>query len=311
MTSVSLNPDELMQAARERTQLNDFGDKHFSQGLEILLQTLDRHIADEGFRKRAGSRIRRNLETRLRITRALGDTPAIAEQDITRPVILTGLPRTGTSALFNLLANDPAARALLNWESQFPDPLPGHQPGQADPRRDMVSQAIEARRKDNADFDKMHYASADTPEECVNLHQFAFDGVQLGFEVMLEPYASWFQNHSLQALYDDYKTMLQMLLWCRPGERWLLKAPAHMWAIDEVISSFPDACVIWGHRSPLDVVPSISSMTAMVARMFGGNIEALSDKQLGPIVMEFYATSLERGLAARASGQRALPRLLV
>ena len=146
----------------------------------------------------------------------------------------------------------------------------------------------------------MHFASADTPDECVLLHSLAFNGVQLGFECMLEPYQSWYQSSNLLPMYQYYLELLKMLQWRSPGDRWLLKAPAHMWGLDSLIRVMPDACILWGHRDPLQVIPSISSLTAMAAKMFAGHIPAMEKDKLGPLVMEFYARSLERGIATRS-----------
>ena len=91
--------------------------------------------------------------------------------------------------------------------------------------------------------------------ECVLLHAFAFTGVQLGFEIMLEPYRSWLLEQDLEPMYAYQKKQMQMLNWRNPGTQWMLKAPAHMWGIDAILKVFPDARFIWCHRDPQKVVP--------------------------------------------------------
>jgi hypothetical protein len=209
-------------------------------------------------------------------------------------MVLTGLPRSGTSALFNLLARDPATRALLLWETQFPDPIPLAR-GQSDPRRDAVEARYAKARVENPEFTKIHYAAADNPEECVLVHAYAFSGVQMGVEIMLEPYASWYRAQDLGPMYAYYKQVLQLLDWQRPGQRWLLKAPAHMWGIDRLIETFPDVSVVWSHRDPLLCTASICSMTWTMMHP----VTDVTKEELGPVCMDFYATSLERGLAMR------------
>jgi hypothetical protein len=134
------------------------------------------------------------------------------------------------------------------------------------------------------------------------MHAYSFDGVQSGWEIMLEPYASWFQNHDLKPLYSEFRDYLKLLQWQRPGERWLLKAPAHMWALPEIVELFPDVSVVWGHRDVVAVISSICSMTQLLMDLYrhGGNVDKTDPRQLGPTVMEWYARSLERGVAARA-----------
>jgi hypothetical protein len=129
----------------------------------------------------------------------------------------------------------------------------------------------------------------------VLIHAYSMNGVQMGVEVMLEPYASWYRSQDLAAMYAYYKDLLRLLDWQRPGERWLLKAPAHMWGIEALISEFPDVSIVWSHRDPLLCTASICSMTeALMARQV-----EMDKHALGEVVMDFYATSLERGLAAR------------
>jgi hypothetical protein len=280
------------------TGLDDFGKPEYEQGLAILLETYDDNVTDPGGRQRCFGRVVGQLETRLRVQAAFKRLPEIHEREISRPMVLTGLPRTGTSAMFNLLNADPAARGLLQWETHFPDPLPGFEPEQDDPRHAVLATALDEQRAKNPEFTKIHFASADTPEECVLAHAISCDGVQLGFEIMMEPYGSWFKNHDLGPMYREYRDLLKMLDWRHPNERRLLKAPAHMWAIDTVVETFPDVCLVWGHRDPLAVVPSICSLTEMVMGMYMGP-GAMGPEQLGPLVMDWYATSLERGMAAR------------
>jgi hypothetical protein len=297
MSALEFSEEAVCEAARQATGLSDFGEDGFREGLRVLLETFEN---DAGFtekgRKRNWRRIVSLLATRLRVQAAFEKHPEIRERTIRKPMVLTGLPRSGTSALFNLLAADPAARPLLLWESIFPDPHEGAlEPGQSDPRRDALEAHYAKGREKNPEFTKIHYTAADNPEECVLLQAHAFCDVQMGIEPMMEPYGSWFRKQDFRRMYRYYADLLRMLDWQRPGERWLLKAPAHMWALDVLVETFPDVSIVWTHRNPLQCTASICSMTA--ALMSGR--EDFDPKEMGPVVMDFYATSLERGLAAR------------
>lgn len=296
MGEVSFDPERLLEEAAAQTGLSDFGDGDFREGLRVLCETYDRNPFNEKGRRRSRRRLLGLLSTRLRIERALGRHPEIRSRPLQAPMVLTGLPRSGTSALLNLLAVDRAARPLPLWETQFPDPFDGLEPGAPDPRRAAMEAHYARGRERNPDFTKIHYASADTPEECVLLHAYALGGVQLGIEGMLEPYGSWFRKQDLRPLYGYYADLLRMLDWQRPGERWLLKAPAHMWGIDALIQAIPDVRVVWSHRAP---VPCIASICSMTFTMMEPQLD-VDARQLGPLVMDFYATSLERGLRTRA-----------
>jgi hypothetical protein len=142
--------------------------------------------------KRNRRRVVTLLSTRLKIEDALRRHPEVLGRTVRSPVVLTGLPRSATSALFNLLGEDPAARPLRLWETQCPEPLELAS-GTPDPRREAIDAYYAKGREKNPDWTKIHFTSADTPEECVLLHAYAFHGVQLGIEPMLEPYASWYR----------------------------------------------------------------------------------------------------------------------
>jgi hypothetical protein len=294
-SKVDFGVEGLLAEACAATGLSDFGEPDFREPLAVLCQTYDQAPFDERGRKRNRRRVLALLSARLRVEDALRRHPEIRQREIRRPMLLTGLPRSGTSALFSLLAADPVARPLLLWETQHPEPAAGLAPGQPDPRYLAVKTYYEQAHQKNPEFTKIHYASADTPEECVLLQALTLNGVHYGVEPMLEPYASWYRKQHLLPMYRYYRTLLQMLDWQRPGERWLLKAPAHMWAIDSLIEVFPDVGVVWSHRDPLLCIASVCSMTDAISN----GALALSRRELGPRVFDFYATSLERGLAVR------------
>ena len=293
-----MNDLELLAAAQQQTGLSDFGDPRFREGLRVLVETYEEAGLSERGRKRTRRRLVQLLATRLRIEAALRRHAEIRCREIRSPVYLTGLPRTGTSALLNLLAADPATRPLLTWEGMCPDPWEGPGP---DPRLEAVRVAVERDRERSPDFDRIHYALADGPEECVLLLAYTFCDVQLGIEPLMSPHREWFPKQDLRPSYAYYADLLRMLDWQRPGRRWLLKSPAHLWALDVLLETFPDACLVMTHRDPCEILPSYCSMLASLM----GIRESFDPKALGPTVLEYLAQSLERGLAAR---ERADPR---
>lgn len=298
MNDIHFYPDALVEAAIEATGFSDFGELPYREGLQVLCETYDRNVLDPAGRKRCQERLVNLLSVRLRCEDAFKRVPAIAEQEVVAPLFVTGLPRSGTSALINLLSAAPENRGLLQWEVQFPDPWPEGEPGMEDPRYPYLVKALAANQ--NPEFQKIHYVDADTPEECVMIHAYAFNGVQLGFEIMLEPYRSWVLAQDLEPMYAYQKRQLQMLNWRNPGQRWTLKAPAHMWSLPTILKVFPDARFVWCHRDPVPVVASINSMNKLVMAMYAGDCSHMDQSTIGHAVMEWYAQSLERGLAARA-----------
>jgi len=150
-------------------------------------------------------------------------------------------------------------------------------------------------RDKNPDFTKIHFADADTPEECVIPMAVTFENVHQGFEVLLEPYGSYFYGLDMHAQYADYREILKMIDWQRPGERWLLKSPAHLLGLDSLLSAFPDSCIVLNHRDPVEAVASYCSMMETFSLSQGCSAQP----GLGNAVLEFCATALERGLAVR------------
>jgi hypothetical protein len=295
VSEVDFDEEALLAEAREATGLSDFGGEDFRAGLRALIETARRNPFTEKGLAQHRARLVMLLATRLRCQEAFRRHPEIRAREIVRPIFLTGLPRSGTSALFNLLAADPAARPLLLWEGIFPDPNWDLAPGAVDPRYWAMKTMSERTRAKNPEFTKAHFADADTPEECVLLHAFALDGGQLGYELVLEPYASWFAGHDLRPLYRYYADLLRLLDWQRPGERWLLKTPSHLWALDALVETFPDCGIVWNHRDPAACVASISSMLWMIVR----DRVAIAAEAFGPLVLAHYADSMERALAVR------------
>lgn len=294
MSSISFDINSVLDEARSKAGLDNFGSDDFMPGLAVLLQTYDQCGYNEKGRKRARRRVVDLLAARLRIEQAFIQHPEIDQVEIKQPMYLTGLPRTGTSALLNLLANDDAARPLKLWEGMMPDPFEPFQHGVEDPRYRAMKDWQDEQASKNPDFSKIHHTSADTPEECIHLLNHTFCDVQFGIETMMEPYGSWFREQDLSKSYHYYARLLRMLQWQRPGERWLLKSPAHLWALDCIDKEFPDACIIITHRNPLEAVTSYASM--MAAMM----IEREYDKKtLGPVVMEYLAQKVERSLRLR------------
>jgi len=308
---LDLSEEGLIAAARESTGLSDFGDESFREGLRVLLETYQRAGLRPGGRKRTRGRLIQLLCNRLRVEQAFRRHPEILERELRSPVYMTGLPRTGTSALFNLLAIDPAARPLLLWEAMNPDPYEGESlgpggedpryegeslpSGREDPRLEATRAYFERDRQRDPDFDKIHFRRADGPEECVLLTAHTFCDAQNGIEPLMSPFREWFETQDLRPAYAYYRDLLKLLDWQRPGERWLLKSPAHLWALDILVEMFPDACIIQTHRNPLQILPSYCSMMMAIMTIR----ESVDPRELGPTVLEYLARSLERGLAAR------------
>jgi hypothetical protein len=293
--TISFDVDGVLADARRKSGLDDFGSSDYLPGLKVLLDTYDQRYADEKLRKQKRRRVVDLLIARAKIEAAWNAHPEIKNIAIKRPMYLTGLPRTGTSALLNLLAVDPDARPLKLWEGLNPDPLPGNPPESEDPRFIGMKQFYDEMNR-NADFRKIHSTSAETPEECIHLLNHTFSDVQFGYEPLMEPYGSWFRKQDLRASYHYYADILRLLQWQRPGNRWLLKSPCHLWALDVITEMFPDSSVIITHRNPLE---SVASYCSMMEAMMAGRAD-LDKRELGVATLNYLADKLQRSYAQRA-----------
>lgn len=290
-----LELESILDDARVNAGLHDFGDERFRDGLSVLLETYRTNGYSPGAQRQLRGRIVSLLSERLRIEDAWRQHPEIRDVPIVAPMYLTGLPRTGTSALLNLLAVDPAMRPMALWEGMHPAPLPGRPAKGDDPRYVELKGFLDHLYSQNPDFGAIHHTSADTPEECIHLLNHTFADVQFGVEVLMEPYASWFRAQDHRGAYRYYADILRMLQWQRPGERFLLKSPAHLWALDVIVELFDDASIVVTHRDPLECVASYASM--MEAVMVGRSYDR---RELGPVVLEYLAAKMDHAMDCRA-----------
>jgi hypothetical protein len=289
-----LELEGLLTQARLQTGLSDFGAGDFLPGLQALLDT----YGGNGFTAEAQQQLRGRLLNlliaRLNIEAAWTRHPESLALTVATPMFLTGLPRTGTSALLNVLANDPATRSLKLWEGLNPWPLENLEPGQQDPRYLGLKAYYDEANKSSA-FSKVHYTTADTPEECIHLTNHTFQDAQFGFELFLEPYASYYRGADQAAVYRYHANLLRLLQWQRPGERWLLKTPAHVDRLDHLLHHHPDCRIIITHRNPLEVVGSYSSMmwALMPPR------ESADPGELGQRVLHHLARQMDTSMELR------------
>ena len=288
-----LDAQVLIDEARRSTGLEDFIEDGFREGFEALVETYNRlDITDIG-KIYLPSRLGGQLATRLKIAEAWRRHPEIFDRDLGSPLYVVGLWRSGTSSLLNRLAVDPRNRPLLFWEGFHPDP-PSEEP---DLRRERLKERTEMGR--TPEFDAIHYIDVDIPEECVMLLMHTFRDQRHGVEPVLEPYARWFDRRDFGTAYDYYLDMLRTLDWQRPPPadgRWLLKAPAHLWALEELVARVPRARFVWTHRDPVEVVASYCSLVTTVA----ATRYAVFDKpEIGPRLLDYVARCIETATAAR------------
>ena len=296
MSEISFDLNVLLEEVVAKTGLDDFGSDDFRPGLGLLLETFDNNYFTEASRKSLRRRMRDLLIGRLQIEAAWKRHPEVLDLPISRPLFLTGLPRTGTSMLLNVLSNDAATRTLKLWEAHNPWPLENLAAGEEDPRYLKIKAYYDAMNS-KSDFKKIHYMTADSAEECIFLTNHTFADAQYGFEVFLEPYASFYREVERSGQYQYHADLLRLLQWQRPADRWLLKTPSHICHLDIIDQQHPDCGMIVTHRNPLEVIGSYSSMMMAVVP----EQTQTDPEEMGRRVLDHLAGQIDRSMETRKS----------
>lgn len=291
---------ELMAAATEATGgLVDFGpDDGFQTSLRIILADLakadipadDRHALLSAWLQRLG--------TRLRLIALRSERPAIAAQQIAPPLMVTGLPRTGTTFLFDVLAQDPGARAPLTWETmKLGEPArPGH--WHDDPRIAEIDAHL-ASLNDPVAESGLHAYGAMLPDECNTIHLYNFWGARYPGEpdaAFLHGANEWVHTCMPTRPYAMHKMILQHLQAHGPDGRWILKDPFHINALGEFLAEYPEAMIVVTHRNPQAVFTSLAGLYATIRGQGPGHP---GRRATGRYVLDRWGAGLRRLLAAR------------
>lgn len=263
---VALDEASLLEEAIRNTGLSDFGGDGFRTPLRIFLDSVEREARLNLIgRILARGDILNLLENRLRMTEARKRHPGIDAEEIVRPIFITGLPRTGTSILHELLAQDPAHRVPLAWEVRYPCPPPETATYDTDPRIGQADQEIRFWNQVVPEYVTMHELGANVPVECIVLMMHEFLSDHLAGMHQVPTYAAWLARSDMRPAYRYHRQMLQLLQWRAPRERWVLKAPSHMAALDALLALYPDARIVQTHRDPLQVMGSVASILCATA----------------------------------------------
>ena len=269
-----LDKEQLLQVAREQTGLSDFGSEDFIEPLERLINALNTEAQLNDFgRIRAELTIGSGLSNRLRIEDYLASHPEVAEEQVSRPVFIVGLPRTGTTALHHLFNQDPANHTLRLWEAQNPVPPPETATYTTDPRIAKQKQGVDMTETFLPGFLTTHLIDAEEPDECYMLLNRNFMSVEYSAMFHIPSYANWlYANLCRRDSYAYHKLQLQLLQSRHPGQ-WVLKAPFHQLGLTEILKYYPDAIIVQTHRSPLSFVASGCSFSELLRKSGSDHID--------------------------------------
>jgi Sulfotransferase family len=295
--AVALEPDALMAAAVEQAGVDDFGDPGFRQRLEVVCTALqtDVKLSPAG-RAAAFVQLSELLRNRLMINDLVRRHPEIDDAEVRAPIIICGLPRTGTTHLHNLISADPSMRSLPYWESVqpvLPDGAPDERVAATQAALDVVNTALPF-------FKRMHEMTPDEVHEEINL--LAMDVSSMFFETMaaMPTWRDYYLNTDQTPAYEYLKRVLKVLQFLRGGERWVLKSPQHLEQFGPLSTVFPDATFVVTHRDPVAVTKSLTTMMTYLARL---NLETVDPTFVGG----YWADRLETMLQACVRDRDLLP----
>lgn len=257
--------DEVLAEATRRTDgLTDLGDGPFTEGLERFVDSLaaDAHLNELG---EVVARERALLHTvnRLHYVEDRRRYPEIAQQVIERPVFIIGMPRTGTTILHDILAQDPANRAPLTWETMFPSPPPRSDTFATDPR--IARCAATMPPIEDQQLKAIHPMGAELSQECVTMMGEAMITPLFHNQFAVPTYQDWVDDGAPWAtVYEFHHRQLQHLQAFSMRDRWVLKTGAHLWGLEHLLATYPDARIVFTHRDPVKSMTSYSSLTTIV-----------------------------------------------
>jgi len=264
----SLDPDAIARAACRRAGLEDFGDPGWREGLEVLCLALDLEGNLSTFGRIAmRGLITSVLETRLRLVDWVARHPEVREERIEQPWVVIGLPRTGTTLLSFLLGLDPASRPLLAWEAQSPVPPPDLATHAEDPRIAACANQQAQLQALNPAVRAMHPLGATLATECVTLLFLDLRSLLIETQAHIPSYGRWLEKADMHGAYAMHRLALQVLQSRIPTPAWSLKTPNHLWCLETLLEFYPDARIVWTHRDPAKVVPSVASLNTSLQRL--------------------------------------------
>ncbi|MGW4740334.1 sulfotransferase family protein [Nocardia xishanensis] len=289
--------EDLHASATKVVGLDDFGDDDYREGLQVLL---DSYAADAELTP-FGNKVNRAFLRGALIARLLSENawqrhPEHADVAIERPVFVTGLPRSGTTAVHRLLNADPAHQGLEMWLTEMPQPRPPRETWAGNPVYQRIEAAFEKHHVEHPEFMGVHHISADQVEECWQLLRQSAMSVSYECLAYLPGYSEWLAGQDWTDAYRRHRRNLQLIGLPDANRRWVLKNPSHLFALDAIFEVYPDALIIQMHRDPRTIIASVCSLNEQASAGW-------SEKFRGPVVgrtqLDLWARGAQRFLEDR------------
>lgn len=298
----SLRPESIVAAAERNAKSDAHGDEGFLEALPMLLELIERD-AGLTFIGRIACRqsLVMALEARFGIYKYRARHPEIRDVPIERPLFIVGLPRTGTTILFNLLAQDPSHRAPLGWETQFPNPPPEESSFETDPRIEQARKYFAQMEQMAPSLSAIHEVGAELPQECMPILAHSFLSPQWSITFNVPRYQDWVDRQDPAPAYVYHRHFLEHLQSRHMKERWVLKSPVHLATLDALLEEYPDARVIFTHRDPAKTIPSLASLVYTVRGIVSDSVDP---HEVGREQLDWWAGALDHAMDVRSRHEK-------
>ena len=258
--------EDLHASATKVTGLADFGEDDYTEGLAVLLEAYEREAELTPFGKKIKRAFLRGaLMARLLSEAGWKQNPAYADVPVERPIFVTGLPRTGTTALHRLLTADPAHQGPELWLTEFPQPRPPRETWESNPVFARIQAGYEQHHQEHPEFMGLHYSSAEQVEECWQLLRQSMRSISFECLAHVPSYSDWLRGQDWTTAYRRHRDVLRLIGLNDGDRRWVLKNPSHLFALDELLTVYPDALVVQTHRAPRTAIASVCSLNENAA----------------------------------------------
>ncbi len=295
---IDLSAGGLVYSAQKQAKLFDLGLPSFRPGLAKLVEALENEARLNLFGRYFARRQMLELLThRLHLADYRKRNRAVAWEKIVRPLFIIGLPRTGTTLLYGLLAEDPAHRAPLSWEIDDPCPPAKSETYDTDPRIETTRKRFEQVNRLAPGFQAIHPVGALMPQECIVTTASEFMSIRFQMCFDVPSYDDWLIQQDMTETYHHHRRFLQHMQLHHKRERWILKSPGHLGPIDALFDVYPDAMLVQTHRDPIRVVPSVASLEYTMRLVSSDDVDPA---RVGRQMIQTWSKLLEQGMAARA-----------
>jgi hypothetical protein len=298
MTTVSARVDEVIDRAKAEAGLDDFGGDSWREGLEVIVRSALTEASFNDFGEQSFyASLVKPLVNRLKIEDWYKRHPEIDDQEVEIELLGVGFPRTGSTALSHLIAEDRAFRNLRIWEETSPCPPPGVSPEDDAARMAAAEMGVKMGHDFMAErLRSMLPQSSTGPMEDHDLMALEFTAQYFLVSAHIPTYAEWFENRDMEPTYRYEKRVLKLLQWKTPEKRWRLKSPTHTLFLEAYEKVFPDARFVQTHRDVSKVLPSVSDLYFTMLQIGNPSTDPL---YVGELNMHQWGLALDRCLAFR------------